>query len=259
MTQMESGMPYMASMSKSYGYTTNYKAIGHPSLPNYLAFVAGSTLGVADDNPPSYHPLTGSTLFKQAIKAGKTTKTYAENEMNSSGTPTNCVNQDITSPTGYEVHHNPWTYFTDDTTNCKNLDVPFPGNTSGGAVIGGALAHDDSNGLPNFSYVVPNECNDAHDCGLSTADNWLKAWLPAIMKGPDYQAGRLGIVITADEDDRKGNNTVLTTVISPYTHGVVSNTAYTHYSLTRLVDEVLGLPLLRNASTANSMRAAFHL
>jgi hypothetical protein len=52
---------------------------------------------------------------------------------------------------------------------------------------------------------------------------------------------------------------VLTTVISPYTHSVVSNTAYTHYSLTRLVDEVLGLPALRKAASANSMRAAFHL
>jgi acid phosphatase len=259
LSQMESGMPYLASMSKTYGYTTNYKAIGHPSLPNYLAFIAGSNMGVTDDNPPVDHHLTGTTLFSQALAAGKTAKTYSENEMNSSGTPTNCETQDITSPTGYEVHHNPWTYFTDDTTNCKNLDVPFPGNTSGGAVIGGALAHDASTSLPDFSYVEPNECNDAHDCGLSTADNWLKAWLPTIMKGPDYQAGRLGIVITADEDDRKGNNTVLTTVISPYTHSVVSNTAYTHYSLTRLVDEVLGLPAIRNAASANSMRAAFAL
>jgi hypothetical protein len=259
LAEMQSGMPYLASMSKTYGYTTNYKAIGHPSLPNYLAFVAGSTLGVADDNPPPDHHLTGTTLFSQALSNGKTTKTYAENQMDSSGTPKNCVNQDITDPTGYEVHHNPWTYFTDDTTNCKTYDVPFPGNTSGGAVIGGALAHDAATSLPDFSYVVPNECNDAHDCGLSKGDNWLKAWLPTIMKGPDYQAGRLGIVITADEDDRQGDNTVLTTVISPYTQHVVSNTAFTHYSLTRLVDETLGLPLLRNASTANSMRAAFHL
>jgi hypothetical protein len=259
LAEMQSGMPYLASMSKTYGYTTNYKAIAHPSLPNYLAFAAGSTLGVADDNPPPYHHLTGTTLFSQAIKAGKTAKTYAENQMDSSGTMKNCVNQDITSPTGYEVHHNPWTYFTDDTTNCQKSDVAFPGNTSGGAVIGGALAHDAATSLPDFSYVVPNECNDAHDCGLATADNWLKAWLPTIMKGPDYQAGRLGIVITADEDDRQGDNTVLTTVISPYTRGVVSNTAYTHYSLTRLVDETLGLPLLRKAGNANSMRAAFHL
>src|SRR3954470_10600201 len=113
-SQVMNGMPYLASMSKTYGYTTNYKALFHPSLPNYLAFVAGSNLGVTDDLPPSGHKLTGATLFTQALGAGKTAKTYAENMMDSSGTPRNCETADITNPPGYEVHHNPWTYFTDD-------------------------------------------------------------------------------------------------------------------------------------------------
>ena len=137
--------------------------------------------------------------------------------------------------------------------------MPFPGNTAGGATVGGSLANDVTNGLPDFSFVVPNECNDGHDCGLGTADNWLKSWLPTIMAGKDYKAGKLAIVVTTDEDDRQSGNVVLTAVISPYTHGVVSSTAFTHYSLTRLVDDVLGLPDLRNSASANGMRGPFHL
>jgi len=31
-----------------------------------------------------------------------------------------------------------------------------------------------ANALPNYGFIEPNLCNDAHDCALSTADNWLK-------------------------------------------------------------------------------------
>ena len=42
-------------------------------------------------------------------------------------------------------------------------------------------------------------------------------------------------------------------MISPYTHGVKDSTTYTHWSLLRTTEELLGLPLLGNAATANSM------
>ncbi len=28
--------------------------------------------------------------------------------------------------------------------------------------------------LPDYSFIVPNLCNDAHDCALSAADTWLQ-------------------------------------------------------------------------------------
>ncbi|MBA3783853.1 MAG: phosphoesterase, partial [Nocardioides sp.] len=51
--QMKAGMPYLFSLSKKYGYASNWTAITHPSLPNYLAMTGGSTFGVTDDSAPS--------------------------------------------------------------------------------------------------------------------------------------------------------------------------------------------------------------
>src|SRR3954469_22879393 len=40
LAQMQAGMPYTFALAKQYGYASNYAAITHPSLPNYLA-IAG--------------------------------------------------------------------------------------------------------------------------------------------------------------------------------------------------------------------------
>lgn len=41
--QMRRDMPETLRFAKQYGYATNYRAIAHPSLPNYLAVTGGST------------------------------------------------------------------------------------------------------------------------------------------------------------------------------------------------------------------------
>jgi hypothetical protein len=46
-------------------------------------------------------------------------------------------------------------------------------------------------------------------------------------------------------------------VISPYTHGVRDATPYTHYSLLRTTEQLLGLRFLGNAASANSMVGKF--
>src|SRR3954468_13323399 len=244
-SQAMSSMPYLVSQAKTYGYTTNYKAITHPSLPNYLALTAGSTFGKTSNPLPS-NWTTSSTpsLFGQVIKAGKTAKTYAETK------PSNCYLKDSGT---YVVHHNPWAYFSGERTQCQKYDVPM------GTTSSGALKNDVANGLPNYSLVVPNKCNDGHDCSLSTADNWVKKWLAVIMNGADYKNNRLVVVVTFDEDDKSSGNVVLTTVIAPWISHVVSGTSYTHYSLVRLVDDLFGLPELRSGSGAPNMRPAFHL
>ena len=66
-------------------------------------------------------------------------------------------------------------------------------------------------------------------------------------------------MITADEDDGVSGNRVLTTVAHPSLDGVVAHDAFTHYSITRMYDEVLGAPLLRGAADAPSLTDAFGL
>src|SRR5437867_4229914 len=41
--------PYINRLAQQYGLATNYYAITHPSLPNYLALTGGSTFGVTSN------------------------------------------------------------------------------------------------------------------------------------------------------------------------------------------------------------------
>jgi hypothetical protein len=74
--QMRDQMPYTAGLAERYGYATDYVGIRHPSLPNYIAIAGGDTYGIADDAPPSSHPVHGESVFGEAIKAGRTAAVY---------------------------------------------------------------------------------------------------------------------------------------------------------------------------------------
>jgi acid phosphatase len=238
--QMRSGLPHVVELGDRYGYATGYHALTHPSLPNYLAIAGGSTFDVADDHPPADHRLHGQSVFGQALAAGRTATLYAD------GMATACATE---NGDRYAVRHNPWAYFADERAACKEHDVPLDG-----------LADDVAAGrLPAAGMVIPDVCNDAHDCDLSVADVWLHDSLGRVLDGPDWKSGHLAVVVTADEDDHHQDNRVLTTVLHPDLHGTTYDGALDHYSLTRLYDEVLGAPLLRNARSAPSMADAFGL
>ena len=66
-------------------------------------------------------------------------------------------------------------------------------------------------------------------------------------------------MVTADEDDHSQDNLVLTTLFHPGQHHRVVTTPLTHYSLTRLYEQVLTAPLLGQAADAPDMAAAFGL
>lgn len=246
LNEMKAQMPYTFNLATRYGYASNYKAIGHPSLPNYLAIAGGSTFGVTDDAGPSSHHINASSVFGRAIAVGRTAKTYAEG-MGSTCSATNVGK--------YAVKHNPWVYFTPTVSEgqqCLAYDVPET-----------ALATDIKNGtLPTVGMVIPNLCNDAHDCSLATADAWFKSRMVHVLAGPDFKAGRLAVILTADEDDSTQANTVLTMVVHPSLdrlHKVVT-TSLTHYSLTRLLQDVAhSTPYLLNAATAPNLATAFGL
>jgi hypothetical protein len=238
--------PYFTSLAGQCGSTSNYHGITHPSLPNYLAATGGSTFGVTDDLPPSSHPISAASIFSQLKETGRSWRSYQESM------PSNCA----LSPSGtYAVKHNPATYYTGIRSDCSNWDIPM-GTTSSGAFLRDLNA--DTTGA--FSFVTPNLCNDMHDCSVATGDAWLKSWMTKILASRTYQGGRTAVFVTFDEDDRLSGNLVSTIVVAPSVpSGTTSGTAFTHYSLLRTTEEMLGLSTLKNAGTAASMRSAFHL
>jgi phosphatidylinositol-3-phosphatase len=50
--------PFTNAYAKSANLATNYFAVAHPSLTNYLETVGGSNFGVQDDNSPDWHSTT---------------------------------------------------------------------------------------------------------------------------------------------------------------------------------------------------------
>jgi phosphatidylinositol-3-phosphatase len=243
----EEHMPFFMSQAESYGAATNFYAIEHPSLPNYLALAGGSTFGVSDDEDPDAHRLQGSSVFRQLISAGRTAKTYAE------AMPTNCARRNHET---YAVRHNPWTYFDvrAERANCDNFDVPS------GTPTAGALVDDITAGkLPTVGLLIPDTCHDGHDCSATTTDDWLRSWLPTIKNGPDFTSNRLAIVVTWDEDDDHSGNRVPMVVIHGSLNGKRVTTQLDHYGLSASLARVGGIPPLRNANKRADALAAFGL
>jgi hypothetical protein len=64
--------PYLNGLlkNKHFSYSTNYFAVGHPSLTNYLEVVGGSNFGIRSDNPPAWGSTTCSPNIETKIVNG---------------------------------------------------------------------------------------------------------------------------------------------------------------------------------------------
>jgi phosphatidylinositol-3-phosphatase len=230
-----SGMPYLWHLARRYGYASDWSAIIHPSLPNYLAIFSGS----AFNDPPDCGPGPGCaypapSVFGQALALGKTARSYEESM------PVPCDRSDSGT---YAVRHNPWAYIPGETAACRSGDVPA-GTPSGGALASAVRAGT----LPSVGLITPNLLHDAHDGTLGQADAWLRQWIPVIMSGPDWRHGRLAIAVVFDEGDP--GLQVPFVLIAPGLSGAVTRQPLDHYALTRLIDQVIGAPPLRQAAGA---------
>ena len=64
--------PFINKYSKTANLGTNYFAVAHPSLTNYLEVVGGSNFGVLSDNYPDWHNATCSTNLATGVAATDT-------------------------------------------------------------------------------------------------------------------------------------------------------------------------------------------
>lgn len=241
---------------------------------------------------PAVSTTLGITIAEQLAAVGKTWKTYQENLPltgpdtvdYSDGEFTNntdfsLINPQLIPPLTqsdivqlYASKHNPFVYFQDvqQGTNSKvsyAQVVPFDGGN-------GIWADLSSGREPNFSFIVPNQCNDQHGRGNSTAfcgfdpdDNGTQAGLNpaliilgdqavqklvgAIHSSPSWKTGRNAIVVVWDENDYSlapNVNQVMTIVDTNYGfHHLQSSQFYTHFSLLKSLEGGFELPCLNHA------------
>ncbi|HVH69064.1 MAG TPA: Ig-like domain-containing protein [Gemmatimonadales bacterium] len=238
-----SSMPYLTGLAAQYGLATQYYANTHPSIGNYFELATGQVL-TNDDGSSTIENVPN--IVRSLLGAGKTWKSYAES------IPNACY---LGGDTGnYARKHNVFALLSDvanDPTGQACNIVPFT-----------QFATDLANGtLPTFSNIVPDLCNDAHDCSLSTADNWLKTNIASLIASPVFQQDGL-LIITFDEsggDNTLGGGRVYWAAISPKAKpGYQSATTYQHPSTLRLILKGLGITVFPGAAaTAPDMDEFF--
>ena len=246
--------PYLNTLATEYALATDDHNITHPSVPNYLALTSGLPLAALPTTDCTKCTQPGASLFTQ----GETWRAYEE----SMTVPCSRV----LSPDGlYYPKHNPALYFTQiPSATCTADDLPY-------TALADDLAESD---LPSFAFIAPNVMNDMHTGTIAQGDAWLASNLPAILGSAAYQSGDTAVFITWDEGTGTGHTAgtdctsspastscnVTLLAITPYTPAGARATGYaTHYSLTRLTEELLGLPPLDQAATAPDLSAPFGL
>ncbi len=235
----KSSTSYTTSLANSYSSTTNYYAITHPSLPNYLDLFAGSNYGITNDCSPSASCHINSANLADLLEArGLSWRAYMESMQSTCG---------LKKSGKYAPKHNPFVYFDDIANNTARCDagvVPFT-----------ALKNDLASAAttPNFAFITPNECNDMHDCSVKTGDTWLKRHMPVILNSPACTVDTCLLIITWDEGSGKNNN-VLTIFAGSGARvgGAASSTFYNHFSLLKTVEYIFGLPALTSEDYAAS-------
>jgi phosphatidylinositol-3-phosphatase len=227
-----SSMPYLNSLASKYGLATQYYANTHPSIGNYFMLSAGA---IITTNDSLCSTITNDNIVRHLLTAGKTWKSYAES-LPSVGY-TGCGSG------AYVKRHNPFAYFSDVANSSeKNNLVPFP-----------QFSKDRINGtLPNFSFIVPNLNDDAHNGTLTQADTWLKTNIAPLLSSATFQKDGILIIVfdeSVGSDTAHGGGHVAAVVIGPKVKpGSKTATLYQHQNTLKTLMQALGLKTFPGAA-----------
>jgi hypothetical protein len=227
------GSPFRR-LGHRYALLTRYDAVAHPSLPNYLALVSGSTYGLRHDCTACL--VRGRSLADTLAARGLTWRMYVEqfDHYRDQG-------RRITGP---ERARLPFLFFRDlvRSRRARRSEVALT-----------AFYRDLRAGrLPSFSLVVPDLCHDMHSCSIAAGNRWMTEFLhvlrPGALKGT-------AVFVVFDEgprhDRRGGGGRVPAIVAGPLVRAhSVSAVRLTHYSLLRTIEDAWRLPALGHSATA---------
>jgi phosphatidylinositol-3-phosphatase len=227
--------PEFNALARRYALLTRFYAVAHPSLPNYLALVSGSTQGVTENCTDCTF---SSRNLADTIEASRRTwKTYAE------GLPAPGFTGAKSG--AYAKKHNPFLYFEDVLSSPTRLGRVVPLDDFHGDLARGAL--------PNFSLVIPDLCSDMHDCSVAHGDAWLGTFLKPLL-ARNRLAGTVVFVLFDEgshDDTAGGGGRVPALVLGPLVRkGARNGTSLSHYSVLRTIEDAWHLPRLGASSTA---------
>ncbi|MGZ4637370.1 alkaline phosphatase family protein [Oryzihumus sp.] len=293
--------PYLSRTLRAEGQLlTQYYGTAHNSLPNYIAQISGQgpnpqtqgdcqvysgfqqTTTVAPGQAVGtgcVYPAKVRTVADQLQSHGFTWKAYMQDMGSSCRHPADDTadgTQKAKVGDQYAARHNPFVYFRSirDRATCRRHDVDLRRLPRDLTAI---------RTTANLTYITPDLCSDGHDSpcvdgrpgGLTSANTWLRRWVPKILASPAYKKNGL-LVITFDEADTNdtsaadaccgegpGPDSPMPGIVGPgggrtgavllsprITPGTWNDTGYNHYSLLRSIEDTFGLPPLGYAARA---------
>ena len=235
-------MPYLNYLANKCALAMQFYANTHPSIGNYFMMTTGQ---IVTNNDNFTGTITNDNIVRHFLTRGVTWKSYAEGLPYAGYTGGNTGS--------YVKRHNPFAYFSDVANSSQKYNI-VPFSEFGNDVH--------NNRLPDYSFIVPNICNDGHDCSLSKVDSWLKSNIGPLLASADFQRNGL-LVITFDEsyttDTAHGGGHIVTIVTGPKVRkGLKSTNLYQHQNALKLTMRALGLTTFPGgAATANDMGSFF--
>jgi hypothetical protein len=222
------------------------------------------------NDPLPAAPTQGINIADQLVGAGKSWKSYQENlppygadrVNNSDGLVSDVTQSEPGMPKLYAVKHNPFVYFAD-VQNGSNHKLSLTQVVD----FHQLFADLKSGRVPNYSFIVPNQCHDQHGRGssemgtgcsvdqnaIAQGDAALSILITAIKNSPVWTKGNNVIVTVWDENDYSSlPNQVVAIVDTNYARGGrTSNVKYNHFSLLKTVEAGFGLPYINHAADLN--------
>ena len=249
--------PNINAIAKQCGSGTNTYGLSHTSAANYIGVASGTAAFFSGCATVKACTTANPNLFAQLDSAGLTWKSYQES---------NTSNCQQTANANTKIGHDPALFFG--LADCPTNDVPVADLTASS----GAFYNDLNNQtLPSFGWVTPNLTDDADVGSYTPADTWLGKFVSLVQNSASYQAGNTLLIVTNDEgygaDAVNGEDCtnkvadlalqqeschVPSVIVYPWAGGT-DPAFFTHYSITRTVEDLFGLSPIGGAATATSM------
>jgi phosphatidylinositol-3-phosphatase len=229
--------PFINRLARRYALATNYFAVGHRSLPNYIALTGGDLNGI-NDNCTSCDT-ERPNLLNQLDSAHVSWRAYFEGLRPGTGL--------VERTHMYNPHYDPFAYYerVEDSGTARARIGNFT-----------QLRHDVAHGtLPRFSWIAPDVFHDGHTASLAAADRFTSRLVPRLVR----ELGPHGVLyVTWDEGPNSdlrgpdgtpgGGHVPLIAAGGAARRHTRVTTAANHYALLKTIETQFKLPLLRHAA-----------
>jgi len=253
--------PYIKTLLPQSSYCDNYfdnpKKI-HPSEPNYIWIESGDNLGITNDDD--------SERIALAQADGSPREPAHRQRRHLEVVPGGHARR----PMRHEEHGQVRREAQPDGLLHRRRGRIPPSNTNATCIqhvrpykeLAGDLT---ANKVAQYNFITPNLCHDMHDVfgcahldSVQNGDEWLATEVPKILASPAFKDDG-ALFITWDESE-SGEHPIGMIALSPLAKGggYVSKTNYFHSSLLRTVEEIFGVPLLRDAQNQPSLADLFN-